>query len=155
MDIPVPDTGNRSYERILKVIQVKEIVGPGQVTKFVAPRHRYSDPINAPGRIFDVGQLQQRDFRELRAQYDFEYPEFIVRTILNSPQFDHDEARVFQFHRTTSNSRFVYGTVITDSSLNLVDFCIGGSRLEQRRTVIRPLLRALCTPGSLDARLLH
>ena len=153
MDIPVPDTGNRSYERILKVIQVKEIVGPGQVTKFVAPRHRYGDPVNAPGRVFNVGQLQQRDLRELRAQYGFEYPDFIERTILNSPQFDYDEARVFQFHRETSASRFVYGTVITDSRLNLVDYCIGGPRLEQRRTVIRPLLRALCTPDSLAVRL--
>lgn len=153
MDIPVPDTGNRSYERILKVIQVKEIVGPGQVTKFVAPRHRYGDPVNAPGRIFNVGQIQQRDLRDLRARYGFEYPDFIARTILNSPQFDHDEARVFQFHRKTSHSRFVYGTVITDSSLNLVDFCVGGSRLEQRRMVMRALLRALCTQGSLAHRL--
>lgn len=153
MEIPVPDVGNRSYERILKVIQVKEVVGPGQVTKFVAPRHRYYDPVNAPGQSFDVGQLQQRDLRQLRTQYEFEHPDFIARTILNSPQFDYDEARVFQFHRKTTTGPFVYGTIVTDSCMNLIDFCIGGPRLEQRRTVLHPLLRALCTPGSLNVRL--
>ncbi|WP_321817004.1 MULTISPECIES: hypothetical protein [unclassified Paraburkholderia] len=153
MEISVPDTGNRSYERILKVIQVREVVGPGQLTKFVAPRHRFSDPINAPGLAFDVGQLQQRDLRELRTRYEFEYPDFIARTILQSPQFDHDEARVFQFHRKTSNAHFVYGTVVTNSRLDLIDYCVGGSRLEQRRTVLHPLLRALCTPGSVQVRL--
>ncbi|MCA7889836.1 hypothetical protein E2P84_31070 [Burkholderia cepacia] len=153
MEIPVPDIGNRSYERILKVIQVKEVVGPGQVTKFVSARHRCRDPINSPGRVFDVGQLQQRDLRELRAQCQFEYPDFIVRTILNSPQFDSDEARVFQFHRKTSSSQVIYGTVITDSELNLVDYCIGGPRLEQRRSVLHMLLRALCTPRSIEVRL--
>ncbi|WP_321935543.1 hypothetical protein [Paraburkholderia sp. J8-2] len=151
MQIPVPDTGNRSYERLLKAIELEEVVGPAQFTKHVAPRSRFSDPVQAPGRKFERGQLQQRDFQKIRTL--FEHPDFIARIISKTQQFEHDEARVFQFHNRTGTSNVVYGTVITDSRLNLIEFCISGPRLEQRRTVLLPLLRALCPAESLIPRL--
>lgn len=151
MQIPVPDTGNRSYERLLKAIELAEVVGPAQITKHVAPRSRYSDPVHAPGRPFARGQLQQRDLREIRTLFD--HAEFIARIIGDSLQFENDEARVFQFHNRKGASNIVYGTVITDSRLNLVEFCVSGPRLDQRRAVLLPLLRALCPAESLNWRL--
>lgn len=150
MQIPVPETGSRSFERALKAIELEEVVGPAQITKFVAPRLRTSDGVEHFGVVHPPGKLQQRDLQEIRTL--FEYPDFIVRTICSQAVFDSDEARVFQFQKQTGANRFVYGVLVTDSSLNLIDFCLDSSRQQQRRNVLKPLIRAICTPGSVQAR---
>jgi hypothetical protein len=149
--LPVPETGNRAFERVLKEIELEEVVGRAQITKFVAPRLRTSDVDVLSGVLHPPGKLQHRDLLAVRTL--FEHPDFIVRTIVSNALFDTEEARVFQFQNQTSNGRFVYGIFVTDGCLNLVDFCVDASRQDKRRSVLKPLIRAVCTPESLQGRL--
>ncbi len=151
MKIPVPATGNRSFERVLKAIELDEVVRPAQITKFVAPRSRLNDSSEQCTQQFPPGALQLRDLEGLRALVA--YPDFVARVILGHPQFEHDEARVYQFHQPTGSSNFVYGLFVTDSARNLVDFCLENHRRDQRRKVLQPLIRAICTPESIRHRL--
>lgn len=151
MQLPVPETGNRSFERILKAIELGEIVGPAQITKFVAPRLRTSDDADSPGVVYPPGRLQERDIQKVWTL--FAHAGFIARTICNNAVFDSEEGRVYQFQNQTSAGQFVYGTFVTDSASNLVDFCLDASRQDQRRNVLRHLMRAVCTPESLADRL--
>ncbi|MBN3760943.1 hypothetical protein [Burkholderia sp. Ac-20365] len=147
MQIPVPETGNRSFERVLKAIELDEFIGQAQISKFVAPRTRTSEGIDGQP-VYPPGSLQQRDLAIVRTL--FVHPDFIARVIINNPVFDSTEARVYQFQNQTSNGNFVYGIVVTDSARNLVDFCLDASRQQQRRNVLKPLIRAICTPESLQ-----
>ncbi|MFP3637499.1 hypothetical protein [Paraburkholderia sp. SIMBA_054] len=151
MQIPVPETGNRSFERVLKAIELDEFIGPAQISKFVAPRSRTSDGVGSSGVIYSPGTLQQRDLAVVRTL--FVHPDFVARVIINNPVFDVLEARVYQFQKQTSVGNFVYGIVVTDSARNLVDFCLDASRQQQRRDVLKPLIRAICTPESLYGRI--
>lgn len=151
MKIPVPATGNRSFERVLKAIDLDEVVRPAQITKFVAPRTRLIDPVDHQGQFVAYGQLQQRDLQEVRKL--FQYPDFVARVISNTAIFETEEARVFQFHHRSNASVFVYGLFVTDSQFNLVDFCLDSPRRDQRRTVLQPLMRAVCTAQSVHGRL--
>ena len=151
MKIPVPATGSRSFERALGAIELEEVVGRAQITKFVAPRFPTSESVDPLGAYLPPGKLQQRDFREIRTL--FAHPDFVVRTIATNEVFDHEVARVYQFQNQTGASRFVYGIVVTDSNRNLVDFCLEASRQDQRRAVLTPLIRALCTAESVQRRI--
>lgn len=151
MKIPCPATGNRSFERVLGAIELEEIVGRAQITKFVAPRFPTSKSVDPLGADISPGKLQQLDFREIRTL--FAHPEFVVRTIASNEVFDHDVARVYQFQNYTGASPFVYGIVVTDSNRNLVDFCLDASRQQQRRSVLTPIIRALCTAESVQRRI--
>jgi hypothetical protein len=145
--LPVPCTGAKTFERQLRQLTIGEIEGVAQLSKFVAPGSKTRDEF---GLEFAPGELQRRDFEQ--AQTMFAYPRFLRRVFAeNAELFWASQARIYQFQRDAGT--FVYGLLVTDSSNNLVDFCVDTHRQEKRRSVLIALMRSFCTPESVNRRI--
>jgi hypothetical protein len=114
---------------------------PVHIARIVSPASRIEDRL---GLVHPVGALQRRDLAH--ALQLFEHRTFIAQTFArNGNRFAQSEARIHQFHKATSDSFVLYGTLITDCANHLVDFCVqSGKRLGYSRQIMRYAIAAIC-----------
>lgn len=152
LKLPCPIVGHKKFEKSLGSIVVGDVMSPEQITKFVRP---WSSTLDDLGLEYRPGELQKKDF--INALSLFSYREFLSRTFqANQHIFKTSECRIYQFQTATpSQTRFIFGLIITDGSSNLIDFCIETSNIEKRKPVINSLIRAICTTSSVSRKLSH
>jgi hypothetical protein len=152
LQLTCPPVGHKTFEKSLQHIIIGDTVTPNQITKIVRPRTCQIDDL---GIQFGPGELQKVDV--VNAMSIFEYPRFIAATFQqHAPAFEHAHANVFQFQtHTATGSTFVFGLFITDSSRNLIDYCVESHQANKRKPILMRLIRAICTPASVARKLSH
>lgn len=149
--IPCPNVGHRALQHSLKTIAIGDTQTREQVTKFVRPASCLTDEL---GATYEPGELQRKDLSSIPTL--FAYPSFIATTFTqHRALFEHSECRIYQFQTTPrSGPVFIFGLFITDGQHNLIDFCVD-TPWHKRKPVLEPLMRAICTPGSVNRRLFN
>lgn len=152
-ELACPRVGHKAFERSLQVIRLESIDTPEQISQFIRPALCLTDNL---GVAYDEGELQRADF--LRAQTLFAHKEFINRTFAaHRDLFRVSQCRVYQFQTIIQRTGvpFVFGTFITDSQHNLIDLCLETKQQDKRRAILHRLIRAVCTPASVNKKLSH
>lgn len=150
--IPCPDCGHKRFQKTLSAITLGDSDKPEQLSKSIRPYTLTQDEL---GLTYEDGELQKVDL--IKAQSMFTHSRFIGDVMRRHQEmFLYTQCRVYQFQTILpSGDTFIFGTVITDSSHNLVDFCIDTHLRHKRRGVLMSLIRALCTPASVSHRINH
>lgn len=151
--LPCPPVGHRAFEKSLKNIRIEDTDTPQQITKFVRPTLCLTDAL---GAAFLEGELQRTDLAAAMAM--FHYPKFIERCFAQHRElFLVSQCRIYQFQTIPARSGvpFVFGLFITDDQHNLIDFCLDTQQREKRRGILLRLIRAVCTPSSVNRKLSH
>lgn len=148
-----PHVGHKSFEKSLSSITVGDTNSPSQISRFIRPYTCLYD--GALGITYGAGELQKVDFASARSAFD--YPIFIDNAFHhNASRFRESECRIYQFQVISgSGVKFVFGIIVTDGANNLIDYCVDTAQAHKRRPVLLQLIRAICTPASIQARLNH
>ena len=152
-ELACPLVGHKTFQKALQVIRLENVDTPEQISQFIRPALCLTDDL---GVAYDEGELQRADI--LRAQALFTHKDFINRTFrANSDLFRVSQCRVYQFQTIIQRTGvpFVFGTFITDSQHNLIDLCLETKDQHKRRAVLHRLIRAVCTPASVNKKLSH
>jgi hypothetical protein len=151
--LPCPIVGHKTFEQSIRNITIGDTESPQQISKFIRPKFCLTDEI---GLQYEPGELQKSDIQ--RALTMFAYSDFIKRVINQNLQlFYVSQCRIYQFQtiKKQSGLAFIFGLFITDGSNNLIDFCTESKNVERRKGVIKTLMRAICTPESVNRKLNH
>ena len=148
---PCPEWGCRGFQKRPGIIMTGDTGTVHQISKIIRPAITVED-VHAPGIKYAQGALQKMDLE--RAKELFEHWDFIPETIQNNRAlFDYSQCRVYQFQSTSAQGLSVIGTVITDGSHNLVDYAVPMHFSNRCRALLIPLIRAMCTPASVNYRI--
>ena len=148
---PCPELEHEYFQLELEFITNVSTETVRQSSRIIRPATAVED-INAPGRKCAQGVLQRTDLEKAREL--FEDWDFIYRTMQqNRILFACSQCRIYQFQSSTSTGTFVFGTVITDGSHNLVDYRARAQFADSQRAVLISLIRSMCTPESVSYRL--
>lgn len=150
--LPCPHVGHKGFQDSLKQIYFGDQQSSSQISKFIRPVSARKDEM---GMTYAPGELQRKDLSQVPAL--FAYTPFIARTFEQHKHlFQHTECRIYQFQTTSrSGGPFIFGLFITDGLHNLLDFCVDPRQSHKRRPVLVSLMRAICTPQSLNKRIDH
>lgn len=151
--LPCPLLGHKGLQRTLKQIIVGgEAQTPAQISSVIRAASRRRDGLQMD---YPPGELQRLDLATVPKQ--FAYPQFIVRTVLHHRlHFQTLDCHVYQFQLAQRfDNPYVFGVFITDESRALIDFCLASQQAAKRRLVLIKLMRAICTPESVNKRLGH
>ena len=148
---PCPEQEHEYFQLELEFITNVSTETVQQSSRFIRPATVVED-INVPGRICAQGVLQRADLEG--AEELFEDWDFIYRTVQqNRVLFAYSQCRIYQFESSTPTGTFVFGTVITDGSHNLVDYRVRAQFANRCRDILLTLIRSMCTPESVSYRL--
>lgn len=152
LTLPCPEVGHSKFKKQLGSIVIGDVTKPEQVSKFIRPWQSQSDEL---GVQYAPGELQKLDL--LTAKNIFSHARFIEQTLIKHPDiFRYSQCRIYQFQiQLPSGSSFVFGTIVTDGSHNLIDFCLDTKQAEKRKSVLMGLIRTICTPTSINRKLHH
>lgn len=150
--LPCPPVGHKQFQKNLSQILIGDADTPEQISKFIRAKNCTLDDL---GLEFLPGELQKRDL--VAASTMFEHKQFITSVFnKNIDLFRISQCRIYQFQTIPkSGVRFIFGSIITDGSHNLIDFCLDSRHAEKRRAVLIRLIRAICTPESIARKISH